>query len=103
MRSKTEHGVVEVAEAVSTFKPAEVFHPGEFIREEMRARGWTIDYLAALLGWQPTALRLIRNGHRSVVPDGAALDLAKVFGTSAEFWLNLQRAYDDSKAHSAGH
>jgi addiction module HigA family antidote len=42
----------------------------------------------------------IANGHRGITPD-TALRLAKLFGTTPDFWLNLQQAWDlYAAAHS---
>jgi HTH-type transcriptional regulator/antitoxin HigA len=73
--------------------PAEVFHPGEFIREELDARGWTQDDLAAIIGRPIQVVNLIINGKKEITPR-TALELAAAFGSSAEIWMNLQSAYD---------
>jgi addiction module HigA family antidote len=49
--------------------------------------------LAALIGVPFQRVHLVINGKRAVTPD-TALRLSKLFGTSAEFWLNLQQAWD---------
>lgn len=64
--------------------PAEVFPPGDFFREELEARGWTQKDLADILD-QPTHLvSEIIDGKRRISPE-TALDLARAFGTSAEY------------------
>jgi HTH-type transcriptional regulator/antitoxin HigA len=70
----------------------EIFHPGEFIREEIEARGWTQEDLANIMGRPIQVVNQILNGHKSVTSQTAA-ELAATFGTSAEIWLNLQTAY----------
>jgi HTH-type transcriptional regulator / antitoxin HigA len=72
--------------------PAEVFAPGEFIREEIEARGWTQGDLAQILG---RPLRLVNEliaGKKQVTPD-TARGLAEAFGTDALYWMNLDSAY----------
>jgi antitoxin HigA-1 len=68
-------------------------HPGETIREELEERGITAYQLAKGSGIDETALSQILRGKRRVTAR-TALRLEAFFGTSAEFWLNLQTAYD---------
>lgn len=75
---------------------AEVFHPGEFIREELEERGWTQTHLAEIMGRPSATISQIITGKKSVTPE-TARELASTFGTSAELWLNLQSAFDLSK------
>ena len=77
-------------------RPAEVFPPGDFIREEMEARGWNQGDLARIMGRPLPAINLIISGKKSLTPETAS-GLAGAFGTSPEFWLNLQSAYQLSK------
>src|SRR2546430_13968316 len=71
---------------------AEVFPPGEFIKEELDARGWTQADLAEILGRSPVQVNLIIQGKQTVTPE-TAKQLAEAFGTTAQFWLNLEGAY----------
>jgi addiction module HigA family antidote len=68
-------------------------HPGEHLAEQLKA----LDMSAAELGRQlkvPTnRITGVLNGQRAVTGD-TALRLAHFFGTSAEFWLNLQKLYE---------
>ena len=69
-------------------------HPGEILREQFMADfGVTINRLARDLRVPPTRVSEIVNERRSITPD-TALRLARYFGTTAEFWMNLQTAYD---------
>lgn len=69
-------------------------HPGEILREQFMADfGVSINRLARELRVPPTRIGEIVNERRSITPD-TALRLARYFGTSAEFWMNLQTAYD---------
>src|SRR5208282_4378151 len=77
-------------------KPAEVFPPGEFIRDELEERGWTQSDLAKIIGRPLSAINLIISGKKSITPE-TAIGLAGAFGTSPEMWLNLENAYQLSK------
>jgi len=69
-------------------------HPGETIREDYLAPlGMSVNQLARALGVGAARLNEIVRGRRGVTAD-TALRLARCFGTSAEFWLNLQTLYD---------
>jgi addiction module HigA family antidote len=73
-------------------------HPGEILREDfLRPMGMTAHALATRTRMPATRVGEILHGRRSVSTD-TALRLARFFGTSAEFWINLQTAYDLSKA-----
>ncbi|MGH6981446.1 MAG: helix-turn-helix transcriptional regulator [Stellaceae bacterium] len=78
---------------------AEVFHPSVFIHEELEARGWTLDDLALRMGGdfglQRFALDFymtVHDKHLLLGADGER-DLARAFGTSPEFWHNLEAAW----------
>lgn len=78
----------------------EVPHPGEFIRDELEARGWAQRDLAYILGVKEQAINPIMSGKRGISPD-MAQSLSKAFGISAEYFLNLQKAYELSVAREA--
>jgi HTH-type transcriptional regulator/antitoxin HigA len=71
---------------------AEVFHPGEFIRDELEARGWSQLDLAEILGRDAILVNQIIKGKRSVTPE-TAKGLGDAFGMDAQYWLNLESAY----------
>ena len=77
---------------VESRTPAELFPPGEFIREELEARGWTQLDLAEILGCSIRLVNQIVTGKCSVTPNTAML-LGEAFGTGAQFWLNLETSY----------
>jgi HTH-type transcriptional regulator/antitoxin HigA len=54
-------------------KIAEVFPPGEFIKEELEARGWSQVDLAEIIGRQPNVVNEIVMGKRSITPETARL------------------------------
>jgi len=73
-------------------------HPGTVLLEEfLKPLEISQNKLAMDIHVAPTRIGAIVHGERSVTPE-TALRLARYFGTSAEFWLNLQQSYDLSKA-----
>jgi addiction module HigA family antidote len=68
-------------------------HPGEHLAEELEALQMSASELARKLDVPPNRITAILNGQRGLTGD-TALRLAHYFGTSAEFWLNLQSLYD---------
>lgn len=77
---------------MSSFVPAEVFPPGEFIREELDARGWTQADLADIMHRPLPTINQLVAGKKAITAE-TALGLSEAFGTSADFWLNLESAY----------
>ena len=77
---------------MTTRIPAEVSPPGDFIQEELEERGWTQGDLAEIIGRSRRLVTELVNAKRGVTPETARA-LADAFGTSAEFWLNLETAY----------
>jgi HTH-type transcriptional regulator / antitoxin HigA len=73
-------------------KAAEVFPPGEFIKEELEARNWSQSELAEIIGRQPSVVHELISGKRVVSPEMANA-LGEAFGTSAEYWMNLESIY----------
>ncbi|MCZ6489639.1 MAG: helix-turn-helix domain-containing protein [Acidobacteria bacterium] len=71
---------------------AEAFPPGEFVKEELEARGWTQEDLAEIIGRQTSVVNAIINAKRAVSPD-LANDLGTAFGTGPEYWMNLETMY----------
>jgi len=68
-------------------------HPGEHLAEELDALDMSAAELARKIGVPTNRVTQILNGTRSVTGD-TALRLGHFFGTSAQFWLNLQSFYD---------
>jgi addiction module HigA family antidote len=69
-------------------------HPGEILREEFLVPlGMSANALAIELKVPAPRINDIVRERRAVTPD-TALRLARYFGTTPEFWLNLQSAYD---------
>ena len=72
--------------------PAEVFPPGEFLKDELEAREWTQQELAEIMGRPPRLINEIVHAKRAVTPE-TAIGLAMALGTSAEYWMNLESQY----------
>ena len=72
---------------------ADPIHPGEILREELEVRGVSANRLALDLRVPSNRITSILNGKRAVTAD-TALRLARYFGNSARFWMNLQAHYD---------
>ena len=68
-------------------------HPGEHLAEELEALELSAAELARKMNVPTNRITQILNGTRSITGD-TALRLAHFFGTSAQFWLNLQSLYD---------
>jgi addiction module HigA family antidote len=68
-------------------------HPGEHLAEELKELEMSAAELARKLNVPTNRITGILNGQRAVTGD-TALRLAHFFGTSAEFWLNLQSHYE---------
>ena len=68
-------------------------HPGEHLAEELDALNMSAAALARQLDVPTNRITAILNGQRAITGD-TALRLARFFGTSAQFWLNLQSLYE---------
>jgi HTH-type transcriptional regulator/antitoxin HigA len=73
-------------------KVAEAFPPGEFIKEELEARNWSQIELAEIIGRLPKVVNDLVLGKRPISPD-IAKALGDAFGTSAQYWMNLESSY----------
>jgi antitoxin HigA-1 len=68
-------------------------HPGEHLAEELQALSMSAAELGRRLNVPTNRITGILNGRRAITGD-TALRLAHFFGTSAQFWLNLQTLYE---------
>ena len=68
-------------------------HPGEHLAVELEELHMSASELARRLNVPPNRITSLINGQRSITGD-TALRLSHFFGTSAEFWMNLQTLYD---------
>jgi HTH-type transcriptional regulator/antitoxin HigA len=78
--------------AMTNRKVAEVFPPGEFIMEELEARNWSQIELSEIIGRQPKVINDVILGKRSITPE-IAKALGEAFGTSPQYWMNLESSY----------
>ena len=72
-------------------------HPGETLREDLAALGMSAAELARRIEVPVNRVTQILSGRRSITGD-TALRLGRFFGTSGEFWLNLQKLYELRRA-----
>jgi addiction module HigA family antidote len=70
-------------------------HPGEHILEEMLARKLSVDDMATAMEWDSWPLCGLLDGEIDITAD-IARRLSGVFGTTADFWLNLQASFEAS-------
>lgn len=75
-------------------------HPGEILADELAELNVTATELARQINVPPNRLTDLVRGRRGITGD-TALRLGHWFKTSAEFWLNLQNAYDLRMAEQA--
>ncbi|MDN5943378.1 MAG: HigA family addiction module antitoxin [Nitrospira sp.] len=68
-------------------------HPGKILSDELKELDISARRLAEIIDVPPNRIYQIINGKRELTAD-TALRLARYFGTSDEFWLNLQKLYD---------
>lgn len=73
--------------------PITAIHPGEHLAEELEALDMSAAELARKIDVPTNRVTQVLNGTRAITGD-TALRLAHFFGTSAEFWLNLQSLYE---------
>ncbi|GAA4758114.1 HigA family addiction module antitoxin [Gordonia alkaliphila] len=72
----------------------EPIHPGEILMEDfIEGFGITQNKLAVSIGVPPRRINEIVHGKRGITAD-TAIRLARYFGTSDEFWMNLQSHYE---------
>ena len=66
----------------------QLFPLGDFLQEELNARGWTQGNLAEILNCSPRLISELISGKRAITPEMAE-GLSAAFGTSAQYWMNL--------------
>lgn len=81
---------------MTTRMPAQVLPPGTFLKEELECHGWSQVELAEILARPPRLISEIISGKRAITPE-TAKGLEAALGTSAEFWMKLEAAYQLSK------
>ncbi len=75
-------------------------HAGELLKDELQEIDVSLNELARALRVPMNRISAIVNGKRSITVD-TAMRLARYFGTSPQYWLNLQNAYDLESADRA--
>jgi addiction module HigA family antidote len=68
-------------------------HPGEVLADELEETGLSAKRLADMIDVPPNRLYQLIAGKRSMTAD-TALRLGRYFGMAADFWMNLQTAYE---------
>lgn len=76
----------------TTYNTAEVFPPGEYLRDELNERGWTATEFAGIIDRPLQSVLEILNGQKAIAAE-TACSFAEALGTTPELWLNLQDAY----------
>lgn len=72
--------------------PAEVFPPGEYLGDELDARGWSQAEFAETIGRSAKLVNEIIGGTTSITP-ATAIEIGAALGTGARVWLNLEHEY----------
>src|SRR5262245_21864125 len=70
--------------------------PGDILKEELEARGWSQVEFAEILGMSPRLVSEIISAKRAITP-ATARAIGGAFGTTAQVWLNLEAAYQLDK------
>jgi len=68
-------------------------HPGAILMEDLRDEEISINGLAQAIRVPANRISLIVNGRRAITAD-TAVRLARYFGTSPQYWLNIQNRFD---------
>ncbi len=75
-----------------TYIPVEVFPSGEYLRDELDERGWTVTEFAEIIGRPIQTVSEILNSKKEITTK-TAISFSEALGTTPELWLNLQTAY----------
>lgn len=98
MKSKlktTTKNIIENTQGYLTNHP----HPGEIILHDfLEELGVSQREFAKKIKWSPRKVNEIVNGKRGITAL-SAIELSKVLGSSADFWMNLQKGWELSEAH----
>lgn len=78
--------------SATTFTPAEVFPPGEYLRDELHDRGWSVTEFAEIIGRPIQVVSEILNGKKEITTE-TAFEFGEALGTSPDLWINLQTNY----------
>lgn len=91
-----------MAEKFPHFRPDYVIHPGETLAEALEERNMTQSELAQRMSRPKKTINEIINGKASITEE-TAIQLEKVLGVPAYFWLNLQTLYREAQARLEEH
>ena len=80
-------------EVPADYRPDSALHPGKLLKEELAERGMTQRELAERMRRPTQVINLIAREKKSITPE-TALEIEKVLGIDAQFWVNLQAVYD---------
>lgn len=86
----------QVNELIPAYTPS----PGEILKMELEARGWSQRQFSTILGKPAQAVNEIVRARKQITPE-TALRIAAALGTSPELWLNLEADYRLSLARRA--
>jgi plasmid maintenance system antidote protein VapI len=75
----------------------QAFSPAAHLRDELKARGWSVDDAVCEFGIIKPDMKAILRGHERITQEWAKR-IGEGLGTSAELWINLQRAWDEQHA-----
>ena len=89
-----------MGDAMNERIPAEVFPPGDFLREELEARGWSQSEFAEIIGRPIKTVNEIIAGKRRITPT-TAKELEAALGISARSWMNHETIYQLHNAQPA--
>ncbi len=81
---------------MATKQVPDKFHPGEYLRDQLREHGWTVPDLALRTGLDEHRINEILDGKADITLLVAEA-LSSAFGTGFRVWINLQDAYDAKK------
>ncbi len=81
---------------MNTRTPAEVFPPGEFLKDELESRNWTQVEFAEIIGKDTRLVNEVISGKRTITPE-TAIVFSEALGTSPDLWLRLEAQYQLSK------
>lgn len=79
---------------------AEVFPPGEFLKDELEARGWSQVEFADIIDKDTRLISEVISGKRAITPE-TAIAIGTALGTGPEVWMNLEGQFQLSKVRPA--
>jgi addiction module HigA family antidote len=89
-----------MSKSLTTTKTLAPVHPGQILAEDLRDAGISMNQLAKALKVPMNRISAIVNGQRGITGD-TAVRLARYWGTSPQYWMNLQSHYELELAKDA--